>query len=125
MKQKGRREKLQIHMEQARLSRVLVELERRVPKEQMTFPEGIDRVSDLRMSPMDPDGLVNFFDEMGLRDLKRRFEARLEKERGFRGNNGASREDRGSKQTPPKRSKFVPRPKAGIPRPEDFSDVPF
>ena len=116
VKQKGRREKLQDNMEQARLSRALVELERNVPRELMTFPEGIERVSDLRMAPMDSDNLIQFFDDMGLRDLKRKFEGRLRVERGVKGNPPA-------RSAPP--SKFAPRAKAGIPRPEDFADVPF
>lgn len=116
VKQKGRREKLQNNMEQARLSRVLVELERNVPSELMTFPEGFKKVGELRMAPMDEEKLLRFFDEMGLRDLKRRFESRLQVERGARGYQPA-------RSAP--RSKFAPRPKAGIPKPEDFSDVPF
>jgi DNA polymerase-1 len=118
VKQKGRREKLQKNIEQARLSRRLVELERRVPIEQITFPDGVDKVADLRMSPMKVDRLVEFFDEMGLRDLKRRFEDRLQQQRGIRGS-----------PPPPKsrqeRPKFIQRPKVEIPKPEDFKDVPF
>lgn len=116
VKQKGRREKLQNNIEQARLSRVLVELERNVPMDQMTFPDGIETVADLRMAPMDAEGLVQFFDEMGLRDLKHRFQNRLQLQRGVK------------ISPPPKkaaRSRFQPRPKAEIPKPEDFSDVPF
>ena len=116
VKQKGRREKLQNNIKQARLSRVLVELERNVPSELMTFPEGFKSIADLRMAPMDEEKMLRFFDEMGLRDLKRRFESRLQVERGVRGNPPA-------RSAP--RSRFAPRPKAGIPKPEDFSDVPF
>ena len=113
IKQNARREKLKSNTEQARLSRVLVELNRSVPMELMAFPNGTDKVADLRMAPMDPDRLVNFFDEMGLRDLKRRFQNRLALQRGVKG-------------TPKKRStRFERRPKAEIPKPEDFSDVPF
>ena len=115
VKQKARREKLQSNVEQARLSRVLVELERRVPLDKMTFPDGVEKVADLRMSPMDPDRLVQFFDEMGLRDLKRRFENRLQQQRGVKGNPKRSAE----------RSKFVPRSKTEVPQPQDFRDVPF
>jgi len=114
IKQKGRREKLQSNIEQARLSRVLVELERNVPMKEMTFPDGLDRVSDLRMDVMDSDNLLQFYEEMGLRDLKRRFESRLQTERGINGVPTATR-----------RSKFTPRVKAAIPKPEDFMDVPF
>lgn len=115
VKQNARREKLKSNEEQARLSRVLVELERRVPMELMAFPEGTDTVAELRMASMDPDRLVNFFDEMGLRDLKRRFQNRLELQRGVKV----------TPQKRPRNSRFGPRPKAQIPTPEDFSDVPF
>ena len=116
IKQKSRRETIQENMEQARLSRKLVELERNVPLDKVTFPEGFDKLADLRMALMDEEKMLRFFDEMGLRDLKRRFQNRLQAERGFLINPPV-------KSTP--RPKFTPRPKAGIPRPEDFSDVPF
>ena len=114
IKQNARREKLRSNMEQARLSRVLVELDRNVRNDLLKFPDGADKVADLRMDIMDADRLINFFEDMGLRDLKRRFQNRLELQKGV-------------KVTPRKRpsSRFSPRSKAEIPRPEDFSDVPF
>ena len=115
VKQKGRREKLQANMDQARLSRVLVELNRNIPFDRMNFPDGIKKVSDLRMELMDPNELSQFFEEMGLNDLKRRFDNRLLMQRGM-------------KAVPQKRhdrSKFASRPKAEVPKPEDFRDVPF
>lgn len=124
VKQKGRREKLQANIEQARLSRVLVELERNVPMDLMTFPEGIDQVSELRMAPMDADCTMHFFDEMGLKDLKRRFQNRLEIQQGF---TPKLKETEGINASKRKviASRWAPRPKATIPKPEDFADVPF
>ena len=123
VKQKGRREKLKSNLEQARLSRQLVELQRHVPMDVISFPEGINKVADLRMKPMDVDSLLDFFDEMGLRDLKSRFEQRLKSHRGFKWNPPTSNGKQGS--APAKKSKFYKREKAGIPNPDDFSDVPF
>ncbi|CAB9506618.1 DNA polymerase I [Seminavis robusta] len=118
VKQKGRREKLQANADQARLSRVLVELERNVPMEQMTFPEGIDTVSDLRMELMNPEELSEFFGEMGLKELRYRFERRLQEQKGIK---LAPQ----TKTRPSRSRKWAPRPKTEIPKPEDYKDVPF
>jgi len=109
----------------------------------LNFPQGSDsKVAALRMSPMDVDKLVDFFEEMGLKDLKQRFERRLQVQRGTgRGGGGTNVNGSYSLQQPntaaaaapttssskgaPPRSKFTPRPKARIPTPDDFSDVPF
>jgi 5'-3' exonuclease len=115
VKQNGRREKLRANADQARLSRVLVELDRNIPFDNMKFPDGIEKVSDLRMELMDPNGLSRFFGEMGLRELKMRFDKRLQLQRGVKVE-PQKRQDR---------SKFASRPKAEIPKPEDFRDVPF
>jgi DNA polymerase-1 len=82
VKQKGRREKLQANIDQARLSRVLVDLVREVPMEIMTWPEGMDKAGDLRMEGMDGDRLLKFYDQMGFKDLRRRVEGRLKQGAG-------------------------------------------
>lgn len=107
VKQKGWREKLIENKENARLSRELVELNRDVPMDHMTgFPDGVTRVSKLRMEPMDSDRMLAFYDQMGFRSLKRTLQGRL----------------KGKKlKKPPSRK----RPKATVPRPEDYADVPF
>jgi DNA polymerase-1 len=107
VKQKARREKLQANIEMAKLSRQLVELERGIPLANMTFPEDMANVSDLRMEPMNRERLLDFFETMGFRDLKRRFQNRL---------------DQLDRKRPRKNNK---RPKATIPQPEEFEDVPF
>ena len=109
IKQKGRREKLMTFQEEARLSRRLVELERNIPKEKMNFPKDIDGVGDLRAEPFDGDRLSNYFEDMGLRDLKNRVGSQLKNVKATRRRN---------------RSKSKP-PKTSIPTPEDFADVPF
>ncbi len=77
VKQKGRREKLKENIHMARLSRQLVELERNVPIEDMSFPSHLTGVSDLRMEKLDPERLVKFYERMGFRDLKKRFKSRI------------------------------------------------
>lgn len=110
VKQKGRRAKLKDNQEQARLSRVLVELDRQVPMEIMSFPNGMDKASELRMEAIDGDRILAFYDVMGFRDLKRRVEGRLKQ--------GGPAPRRSS-------SSFSKRTKAEVPKPEDYSDVPF
>ena len=107
VKQKGLREKLREHERNARLSRILVELNRTLPIEVLRgFPKGVRHVSELRMEPMDPERILAFYDEMGFRELRRTFEYRMS----------------GVKL---KRKASARRPKAEVPKPEDYSDVPF
>jgi DNA polymerase-1 len=110
VKQKAVQEKLYAHKENAWLSRRLVELERHVPMEAMMgLSEDFENLTDLRMEVMDPDRILAFYNEMGFRQLKRHLEQRL----------------KGMKPTRGKPSNYNRRPKAQIPKPEDFSDVPF
>lgn len=132
VKQKGRREKLQSNKNQAVLSRRLVELERNVPMEEISWPDGMNKASDLRMEPMDGDGLLQFFDDMGLKDLKRRFENRLYQQRGYTGNNNPapkageqSYQRRTKPASAPAKRSYYQRPTATKPNPDDFKDVPF
>jgi hypothetical protein len=100
---------LTINADQARMSRVLVELNRSVPRELMTgFPQNVDFVRELRMEPIDVDRLLAFYDEMGFKELKRTLQQRV----------------KGIKISRPPSAKNK-RPKATIPRPEDYADVPF
>jgi 5'-3' exonuclease len=129
VKQKARREKLKANADQARLSRVLVELERKVPMEMMTFPEGMAKAAELRMEAFDSDRLLKFYDQMSFRDLKRRVEGRLKQDGPTRSppsleQDGPTRSPP-SRSSPPARSSYTKRPKTDIPRPEDYADVPF
>jgi 5'-3' exonuclease len=107
IKQKSRREKLMAYADQARLSRTLVELVRTIPDNLMTLPEGL--LTDWRMEPLNSDRIVAFYDEMGFKDIKRRFQNQLQ---------------RGTPHKP-KPSRSNKREKVDIPSPEDFADVPF
>lgn len=107
VKQKGRRQKLIDNIENARLSRQLVELERELPLEKMTFPVNLTSAAELRMAPLDGDRLLAFYEDMGLKDMRRRVEARLKQKK-------VSRKKYNNK-----------RPKATIPKPDDYKDVPF
>ena len=108
VKQKARREKLLANRELALLSRELVALKSEVPRANMTFPEEVQSVQELRTQAFDKDRLMAFYDEMGFRDLKRRLTSLVE-------NRQIARKKRSSKR------QTVIQP----PRPEDFVDVPF
>jgi DNA polymerase-1 len=114
VKQKGRRAKLIDNMDMARLSRQLVDLERAIPMDKMTFPGNLTSAAELRMAPLDGDRLLAFYDSMGLKDLKRRVHARLNQRKTA--SDGASK---GGKRY------YSKRPKAQVPTPDDYKDVPF
>jgi 5'-3' exonuclease len=117
VKQKTRREKLQQHTDMARLSRKLVDLRRNVPLDAMTFPDGVDLVAHLLIQEFNPDRILAFYDQMGFRDLKRRFQNQLQ--RGQRPSSSAS-------FTPRSKSSYGnKKEKTEIPKPEDYADVPF
>jgi len=59
------------NVEYARLSRELVELERQLPLDKMTFPANLTRAADLRMAPLDEERLLAFYENMGLKDYNR------------------------------------------------------
>lgn len=109
IKQKARREKLVENRDLAILSRKLVDLERSIPRDQWTCtPEDVSDLTNLRMEPMDADRLMEFYQLMGFRELKRRLQDRLtQEERKF------------------KRKSSNRRPKAHVPKPEDYQGVPF
>ncbi|GAX20564.1 DNA polymerase I [Fistulifera solaris] len=112
VQQKARRSKLEQHLEQARLSKALVTLIGDLPVEDMTFPEGQNQVSELRMEPMNENRIIAFYDEMGFRDLKQRFTARLE---------GVKRTRRPAAAN----SRWSAGSKVQVPHPDSFRDVPF
>ncbi len=112
VQQKARRSKLEQHLEQARLSKALVTLIGDLPVEEMTFPEGLRQVSELRMEPMNENRIIAFYDEMGFRDLKQRFTARLE---------GVKRTRRPAAAN----SRWSAGSKVQVPHPDSFRDVPF
>jgi DNA polymerase-1 len=107
VKQKSRREKIIKFKDNAILSRELVELKRDIPYDSMSFPDGIKRVADLRMQDLDEARMVAFYDAMGFKNMKRLFVNRLGK----------------GKPIPKPASKK--RPKAVLPMPSDYLEVPF
>lgn len=109
--QKARRQKLEEFSDQARLSRDLVQLVHNVPMELMSFPNGTSTVADLRIEPLNVDRILAFYDEMGFQDIKRRFLNTVRQSNGQ------------SKLQKPKRTNR--KPAVTVPKPEDFSDVPF
>jgi len=113
IKQKARREKLEQFRDQALLSRVLVQLREDIPFEQMTFPDGVDKVGDLRVSGMDTDRVLAFYDAMGFQETKRRF---LNAIRRSKNQKPASR---------PNNTRKGGNGKASIPKPGDYEEVPF
>jgi hypothetical protein len=84
----------------------------------MSFPEGVERVSDLRMEPMDESRILRFFDEMGFQDIRRRFQNSLLRGKPAWHKSHKSRTVMATSHSPR-------RPRATIPRPEDYEDVPF
>jgi DNA polymerase-1 len=128
IKQKARKQKLVDFQDQARLSRRLVELERQVPLERITFPQGnlVGDVSDIRMEPMNPDRILKFYDDMGFRTMKERLMSRLDsvdrKRKPVASEKTSSTSSNSSKGGG---RKFSPRKVSGIPQPEDYKDVPF
>jgi DNA polymerase-1 len=149
VKQKGRREKLEAYKDQALLSRELVDLVRDLNWDQMEifYPTKDDavsnidgtalRVGDLRMEPMDPDRLLAFYEAMGFHTIKQRFMERLARQpprkvtdwsKGSKTQGDSATTTLGKDQTektPAKRSSYTPKKKMGIPKPEDYIDVPF
>ncbi len=77
VKQKGRQQKLRDNVSLANLSRKLVELERNISLEAMSFPTHLESVSDIRMERFDSDRLIKFYERMGFKDLKKRVRSRL------------------------------------------------
>jgi len=76
--QTKRRENLIEDTDMARLSRELVELEKSIPLNQISsMPTNIERVSDIRMEPLNQDRLLQFFKMMGLKDMQRRMKAKF------------------------------------------------
>ncbi|GMI23868.1 hypothetical protein TrCOL_g4463 [Triparma columacea] len=76
IKQNKRRELLMEGKEVARLSRRLVELVRDVPEDRMTGMEGME-VKQLRMEELNEERLLNFYEEMGFKDLRKRMKNRF------------------------------------------------
>jgi 5'-3' exonuclease len=112
VKQKGRRAKLINNMDKARLSRQLVDLERAIPMDKMTFNGSFTSAAELRMAPLDGDRLLVFYDSMGLKDLKRRVEA------------GLNQQKTASEVAAKGKRYYSKRTKAQIPTPDDYKDVP-
>ena len=110
VQQRGIREKLLEDKANAQLSRTLVELNRTVPLDELLgLPDGVNqKMGDLRMEMIDPDRILDFYDQMGFKELKRTFQNSLKGLKLKR-----------------KSSSYNKRPKATVPTPEDYKDVPF
>jgi DNA polymerase-1 len=111
IKQSARREKLIEHQELALLSRKLVELERDIPSDRLnSIPSPMINVIDLRMEPLNGDRLLAFYRTMGFKTLQRQVKDRLEQN---------------EIKTKRPKSTWSQRPKAQIPEPKEYEDVPF
>jgi DNA polymerase-1 len=124
IKQKARKQKIKENVEKATLSRQLVELERNIPSESITFSSQFDTVSDFRTQPLQIERLLQFYDSMGFKDLKSRVKSRLP----FIGtNDGRYNDILDSKSGSRSKRNFNDRNKSYNPPPSesDFSDVPF
>ena len=120
-----------------------------------SIPTEMINVRSLRMEPIDGDRLLKFYDTMGFRTLKRQVSDRLTQQEGKTERQVSDRltqqegkterqvsdrltqpEVKTERQVPDrltqpevktkrKKSTWTPRPKAQVPKPEDYSDVPF
>ena len=84
----------------------------------MSFPSQFNNVSDFRMEKLDSNRLLEFYERMGFRDIKRRLKSRLslqDKKQSPRFDRFESVVDSG-KRTGRKEKNDVP---------NDFPDVPF
>ena len=139
IKQNARREKLKSSHDIAILSRELVELERNVPLDLMSFPKHFDGVSDFRMESFNQERLLAFYTGMGFTELKKRVQSRLPN-LGTRSpppptDRYSSILDDVSPSSQSKKSQgnktqggngFVARSNfKAPPKPDDYSDVPF
>ena len=109
IEKKAQRRKIEENIEVARLSRQLVELVRDIPREKISFPNECP-VADLRMEDLHQERLLEFYDNMGFHELKKRLEGRL------------SIKPMAAQK---KKSTWKAREKVSVPTPEDFQDVPF
>lgn len=124
IKQKARKQKIKENMEKATLSRQLVELERNIPSESITFSSQFDTVSDFRTQPLQIERLLQFYDNMGFKDLKARVKSRLPI---IGTNDGRYNDILDSKSGSRSKRSFNHRNKSYKPPPSEseFSDVPF
>ena len=115
---------------QARLSRKLVELERNIPFDALfADPSQYSSLSDIRMEKFNEQRLLSFYDDMGLRDLKKRLQDRLIfiARNEIRANKAASyyekKEQKYKQDSAPSfssKKRFQSPPKPG-----EYDDVPF
>ena len=81
IKQKARREKLIENVDSITISRKLVKLETDIPAQNMTLPDDFT-LHNLRMearSQANEERLLQFYSDMGLKDIARRVQGRLYK----------------------------------------------
>jgi DNA polymerase-1 len=123
IKQKARKQKIKENVQNAILSRQLVELERNIPSESITFSSQFDRVSDFRTQPLQIERLLKFYDLMGFKDLKARVKSRLP----IIGTNDGRYNDILDKKAGGKSRKNIDRNETyrRPPSESDFTDVPF
>jgi 5'-3' exonuclease len=142
IKQKGRREKLEENRASLDISRRLVKLETTIPIKNMTLHHDFSSVNDLRMEPRtleNEERLLQFYSDMGLRDIARRVKGRLYQDqwstvptttRGPSDNTISVKESIVNSHTTDdntllnKISFLSPRPKSP-PGPMEYDDVPF
>ena len=144
VKQKGRREKLQAHVKEVRLSRKLVALECNIPFDQLvvTMPPSSSSsssayrnitdsslsfksfdfgrwVDSVRMQPINSSRVLRFYDEMNFQQLKFRFRSLMERREELEQVEEEIQRRRRQQQQRRRR------PKATVPKPEDYKNVPF
>jgi DNA polymerase-1 len=85
--QTKRRENLQVHAEQAKLSQSLFRLEHEIPLDRLEVdPPKADTdtssipITEWRIEPMDADRILAFYDEMGFVTIKQRLLDRLKEQ---------------------------------------------
>jgi 5'-3' exonuclease len=136
--QAKRREKLEVYRDQAILSQALVRLERELDWEAMLIDSPFQseeqfaappaQVADMRMEVMNPDRILQFYDEMGFVTIKQRLMDRLKrqtklpysyKDDDTRGGNKSGGQGNGGG------GRFRAAKKTEIPKPEDYESVPF
>jgi 5'-3' exonuclease len=139
VKQAGRRRNLETYRDQALLSRELVELKRDLewsdmqllhPNDQEFAPPAAAaddlKVADLRMQPMDANRILRFYDEMNFHSIKRLVLEKLSRQTLIR--YGPDADSMATQDDPPNKTSkrtWYAKKKMGIPKPEDYKDVPF
>ena len=145
--QPKRRANLEAHVADARLSRHLVDLKCHIPwqKLKVTLPtnhggtesDTVDdnnlaqalsqtfeqSVNDLRMQPVNANRILAFYQELGFRQIQQTFQDLLSKLESVQ--DDSIQENTDFTPTTKKSSYHRRRPKATVPKPQDYENVPF